>query len=340
MDPVFVKGVLAFIIAMAVFVGSVWLLLAMILGVRMGYFVMGTCFFGVMAVIAVLWVFISLVPAPSLGFGVALGPKGRETTWEPVAAGADLQTFDSEFGSFDVADYPGGDWEEPKRGRRIADLGTGIPRPGKADEDTAKESEGVKPVVDSFISNVLSPIPGKREDVQSKVLSEVGLESGKVTFTDIRMKEETVAGKSSVIAVGRVVPSSPVAAGDLGGVEEGIVKEYTVPTGTVVSAGDTLIIAETEGGDVEVASTLGGRVIAFGLRKGDAIKPGVPFAIIDLTGQAGQPEPVEVAAVRVRGSLRTPSFYYLTALSVLFFLHLYGLGRMERTRKMPVAQPA
>lgn len=327
MDPVFVKGVLALLISVVVFIGSVWLLVSMILGARLGYFVTGTCLFGIMTIISGLWVVISIIPLPSLGFGVALGPKGAETTWHALSVAGDLTTVESEFGEFDVADYPdGAGWEDPKESRQLADL--------KGEQDTLKEFESAKPIIESFIGSVTSPIEGKREKVAEQVLTPVELESGKYTLTDFKIKQQTVEEKESLIAVARIVPSELLNATGLGaGVEEGVVTRYLVKLGDTVSTGDPVLEAETDKGLVEVTADRPGRVITLGLRKGDKVKPNAPYATVDVSAKPGAPEPVEVAAVRVRGNLRVPSVIYLLASSALFVLHLAGLGRMERSRK-------
>ncbi|HVE76743.1 MAG TPA: hypothetical protein VND22_08285, partial [Actinomycetota bacterium] len=102
MDSVFINGMLAFLIAFAVFIGSVYLLVALILGPRLGYFVVATNLLGIIAMLALFWVGISLIPLPQLGLGTALGPKGAETTWHGIGAGPDVTSVEHEFGTFEV----------------------------------------------------------------------------------------------------------------------------------------------------------------------------------------------------------------------------------------------
>jgi hypothetical protein len=314
---VVVKGIVAVVIAVTIFIGSVWLLLSLVLGARLGYFVMASVTFGIMVILSIIW------------FGSKLGPKGAETTWVAIGAGPDLQQVKAPEGTYDLKDYPqSGGWEVPKQGRELV----------KGADDTATEAESAKPVLDTFVGNAVSVIPGVRESEAKMLTGEVNLVPQKYAITDVRMKEATVEGKSSLIAVGKAVPSMQMVA-DLGGPKEGDITEILVKPGDVVKAGQPVVRAKTENGDVEVKAANDGTIASVALAKGDKIKPGVPYAILDISGQPGQPQPVEVAAVRVRGAVRTPPLYYLVASLILFAIHMKGLSRTERLMKAQ-AQPA
>lgn len=320
MDPIFIKGIVAFSTMLLVFVGSVYLLLSMILGPRLGYLVLGSCFFGVMVLLSSIWVV------------TALGPKGPETTWNPLSAGPSLSTIDSEFGHFDVSDYPEGSWQAPAKGQHLADL--------SGDDDTQREFENAKPVLDAFLGQAVSPIPGLKAKVEKQLTGSLDFTAGKFEVTDVKMRQDKVQGKDSVVAVGRVVSSDVVTAGALSdGAKEGKVASFLVKPGDSVLAGEEMLTVKTDKGTVNVASDKKGKVISFGLRKGDKIKQGVPFAKVDVSGQPGAAEPGLVAAARVRGGVRIPSFYYLAASLLMFALHLGALSRAERSRDS-VPQPA
>ncbi|MGI8425736.1 MAG: hypothetical protein ACR2M4_03885 [Actinomycetota bacterium] len=327
-NPVFIKGFLAFATMFVVFIGSTWLLLSMILGVKLGYLVTGACFFSVMILLSAIWFLTGLGPKGPDGF---IGQLGIETGWEPVAAGPDLSSVKSEFGDFDVSDYPGAGWVEPAPNKYLADL-TG-------DDSTANEMDNAKPVMDSLILAANSPIPGKRKEVADHVKGRITLEAGKFHTTDIRMKETKVVGKDSVIAVGRSVPSDVLTAGAFGADKEGKVSEYIADVGDVLNAGTPVMEVTTASGTVQLKADRPGRLILFGFKVGDKIKPNVPFATVDISGQPGAQAPVQVIAVRVRGSVKMPAFVYLVSSSVLFVLHLLGLSRMEKRQKI-IAQPA
>ncbi|HEX4863032.1 MAG TPA: hypothetical protein VFV02_03110, partial [Acidimicrobiales bacterium] len=134
---VVVKGIVAVVIAVVVFIGSVWLLLSLVLGGRLGYFVMATVTFGIMVILSIIW------------FGSKLGPTGTDTTWVAMGAGPDLQEIKAYENTYDLRQYPdGGGWEVPREGRELV----------KGAADTAIEAESAKPVLDTFVANSVSVI--------------------------------------------------------------------------------------------------------------------------------------------------------------------------------------
>jgi hypothetical protein len=95
------EGTLVVVSAMVLFFGSVWVLLAAVFGVRMGYLVAATGFFSFFLLLALLWT----IGAP--GTNRFLGPKGDLPAWKAVAAGDDLVSS-----TYPVVDrYPGGPWK-------------------------------------------------------------------------------------------------------------------------------------------------------------------------------------------------------------------------------------
>jgi hypothetical protein len=98
-----IEGLGAVISALVLFCGSVFLLLAAIFGIRMGYLMAATGFFGLLLILALLWAF----GAP--GTPAYLGPKGTLPHWDPVGAGQDVTSP-----NFPVIDrYPQAPWHEP-----------------------------------------------------------------------------------------------------------------------------------------------------------------------------------------------------------------------------------
>lgn len=333
MDPVFVKGVLALVLAIVVFIGSIWLLLAMILGVRMGYLVTATTLFGIMVILSGMWT------------ANTLGPKGPETTWHALGAGPDLSEASANGETHDIADYPEGEWVEPKEKGYMADL-----HPAKSpclslitdcsERDTAGELENARPVMETFVRAAVSPIPGKREEVANQVQGSIALDGSAFAIADVRMKEEEVEGRQSILAVGRAVPSDEIVpAAFPGGLEQGTVVEYLVDLGERVTTGQPIMEAKSNTGTFQILSDKNGRVLTHGLRPDDSVKPGVPIAVIDINGEPGAPAPIEVAAVRVLGSVRRPAILYLVVSLILFALHMAVLRRAELARKA-LPQPA
>ena len=95
MDAVFIEGVAATVAAVIVFCGSIFLLLAMVMGGRLAYFVTASVTLAFMLIMGVVW---SVNP---------LGPVGALPEWEQLAIGADAAELD--FGP--ASQYPEGPWQ-------------------------------------------------------------------------------------------------------------------------------------------------------------------------------------------------------------------------------------
>jgi hypothetical protein len=99
MDVIFTVGVGAVLSGIIVFVGSVWLLLSMVLGPRLAYFVAASITLAFLLIMSVAW---SVNP---------LGPVGELPTWNPVAIGEDASQL--EFGP--ASSYPDSPWRVPSQ---------------------------------------------------------------------------------------------------------------------------------------------------------------------------------------------------------------------------------
>lgn len=97
MDATFLSGVAAVVAAVIVFCGSVWLLLAIVLGSRLAYFVTAAVTLAFLLIMGLIWSF------------TQLGPLGQLPDFEPEAIGASPQEV--EFAQ--ASSYPEGDWEAP-----------------------------------------------------------------------------------------------------------------------------------------------------------------------------------------------------------------------------------
>jgi len=310
---VFTKGVLATILVMGSLFGMVYLLMSMVLGSKLAYWVEACVTFGVLSIMSFIW-FIS-----------ALGPTGADTQWQAIALEPNLTEAKAFGTTYNVADYPGDGWQAPKVGAHIADL--------KGADDTDAEATQAKPVLDSAVGDAVSVIPGQVDAVKAIVQGDVGLTPGNFTNYDIKVKSATVQGKDSLIAVAKGAPSKSVNA-DLGpGITDGTLKKYVVNIGDKVDKGQDIMSVSTKSGDVNVKSSDAGIVAAEPLRPSDRVRSGGPVMTLDLSGQADQPPPVTVVAVRVRGKLRTPAMYYLIVSLVLLAIHMLGLRAYERNRK-------
>ena len=310
---VFIKGVLAVIVVMGALFGMVYLLMSMVLGSKLAYWVEGCVAFGVVSIMSFIW-FIS-----------ALGPTGADTAWQAIALGPNLTEAKAFGTTYNVADYPGDGWQTPKVGARLADL--------KGADDTDAEATQAKPVLDSAVRDAVSSIPGQVDLVKPIVQGDVGLTTGQFTDYNILLKPVTVQGKDSLIAVAKGAPSKAVNA-DLGpGVTDGTLNKYLLNVGDKVDKGQDFMSVTTKGGNVNVKSSDPGIIAAEPLRPGDRVRAGGPVLTVDLSGQPDQPPPIIVVAVRVRGKLRTPAMYYLIVSLLLFAIHMLGLRSYERKRR-------
>lgn len=99
MDSIFVEGVAATISSIIVFCGSVWLLLALVLGPRLAYFVTASITLGFLLLMGVVW-----------SIGEPLGPVGELPSYSAVGAG----DSPAEAGFGPAAEFPdGGGWFAP-----------------------------------------------------------------------------------------------------------------------------------------------------------------------------------------------------------------------------------
>ena len=95
MDLLFLEGIGATVAAIVVFCGSVFLLLAMVMGGRLAYFVTASVTLAFLVMMGLVWSF------------NPLGPVGQLPEWDQMDIGADASAFD--FGP--AAEYPEGNWQ-------------------------------------------------------------------------------------------------------------------------------------------------------------------------------------------------------------------------------------
>jgi hypothetical protein len=107
--PTFWKGIVVVICAFVLFVGSVYVLLTAVFGLRMGYLVLAVSFFGWMIVFSLLWTFGQPKVLGVTGTLPDLGPRGTEAHWQVFAAGTGAMA--TKYAG--TEDYPGGAWHQP-----------------------------------------------------------------------------------------------------------------------------------------------------------------------------------------------------------------------------------
>ena len=95
-----IEGTLVLVTSMILFCGSVYILVAAVLGRTLGYLLSATGFFAFLLILSALWVF-GAPETPKY-----LGPKGELPTWIPLAEGERVTST-----TYPVIDeYPGGPW--------------------------------------------------------------------------------------------------------------------------------------------------------------------------------------------------------------------------------------
>jgi hypothetical protein len=109
----FWKGIAITVAAVVLFIGSVYVLLTAVFGLRMAYLVLAVSFFGWMILWSAIWVF----GPPALGTLKYLGPRGTEAHWEVFAAGTGpIEVRDIP----EITSYPGSPWRDPGAGASSA----------------------------------------------------------------------------------------------------------------------------------------------------------------------------------------------------------------------------
>ena len=119
--PTFGKGIVVVICAFIVFVGSVYVLLTAVFGLRMAYLVLAVSFFGWMIVFSAIWTFGQPRFPPPVGplkkwaiSGTPAneGPRGTEPHWQVFAAGSG--PMNTKYAGTEK--YPGSPWRQPTAG--------------------------------------------------------------------------------------------------------------------------------------------------------------------------------------------------------------------------------
>lgn len=105
-----IEGVLAVVMSIVLFCGSVYLLLSAIFGLRMAYLIAATGLFGFMIILSAIWAF----GAP--GTPKYLGPKGKLAAWVALAEGTSVRSPSLPV----VEKYPQAPWRAPRQGDVLA----------------------------------------------------------------------------------------------------------------------------------------------------------------------------------------------------------------------------
>jgi hypothetical protein len=173
MDLLFIEGVAAVASAVIVFCGSVFLLLAMVVGGRLAYFVTATITLAFLLMMGVVW---SINP---------LGPVGSLPEWRPFQIGAEA----AELNFAPAADYPESPWES-------------VNTEDVAQAALASELEGAaaeyldEAITDGTIDVFEAAADGGVNSDQTRLLQQDGTQYGAVTIAAVDENDD-----ASVVAI-------------------------------------------------------------------------------------------------------------------------------------------
>lgn len=163
---IFIEGMAAVISAIVVFCGSVWLLLMLIMGGKLAYFVTASVTLGVLLIMGFVW------------STSELGPVGEQPSWSGVGVGEEISEID--FGP--AESYPDSPW-------------TPVDRDVTAEAEFAGELEASAPDVlevaieDGDVTTIESVSEALVDADATRLLEQGGTEYGAVTFIPLQGDE-------------------------------------------------------------------------------------------------------------------------------------------------------
>ncbi|HEX9235051.1 MAG TPA: hypothetical protein VF972_02095 [Actinomycetota bacterium] len=114
LSPFFWKGIAVVVCAFILFVGSIYVMLAAVFGLRMAYLVIAVAFFAWMIIFSAVWVLGSPGSTP-----VDQGPRGYEARWKVFAAGTGVVPSSYEA----TKTFPAAPWQPPS-GEQTSEVDT------------------------------------------------------------------------------------------------------------------------------------------------------------------------------------------------------------------------
>jgi hypothetical protein len=170
MDLLFLEGIGATVAATIVFCGSIFLLLAMVMGGRLAYFVTASVTLAFLLMMGVVW---SINP---------LGPVGRLPEWDQLEVGADASQFD--LGA--ASEYPEGGWQPVDTEDQA--------QAGKASELETSATEYLQTAIDEGEVDTFESVTDAGVNTElTRLLEQEGKEYGAVTLEPVEGQgDETV----------------------------------------------------------------------------------------------------------------------------------------------------
>jgi hypothetical protein len=102
-------GYLTVAMAFIIFIGSIYVMLSAVFGIRMGYLVLAVAFFGWMILWSIIWVVGAHLGIPGVTTPTNQGPEGNPPAWTPIQSGVTVSS--EKYPS--VSKYPGQPWRTP-----------------------------------------------------------------------------------------------------------------------------------------------------------------------------------------------------------------------------------
>jgi hypothetical protein len=165
MDEIFVTGMGATIAAIVVFCGSVWLLLTVVLGARLAYFVTASITLAFLLMMGAVWSF------------VQLGPVGDLPSFSPEAVG---EGGDVDFGA--AGAFPDEPW-------RVPDEDDDTESTQKSEAESAATEAVAEAISAGDVESISSP-----DDATSLSDSTRLLEQDGVTYAGVIVQEQQTGG--------------------------------------------------------------------------------------------------------------------------------------------------
>jgi hypothetical protein len=164
---IFIEGIAAFASAIIVFCGSVWLLLMLIMGGKLAYFVTATVTLGVLLIMGLVW------------STSELGPVGEQPSWSAIGIGEQISEID-----FAAANsYPDAPWVPVDKDITDEAEVAGELESSAPDELEVAIQEGDVTTVESVTDTIV-------DSDATRLLEQDGTTYGAVTFIPLTGDEE------------------------------------------------------------------------------------------------------------------------------------------------------
>ena len=168
-------GYLTVAMAFIIFVGSIYLVLSAVFGIRMGYLVIATAFFGWMILWSIIWVFGAHLGIPGVTTPKNQGPQGAAPIWQPFQSGT---TVTSEKYPV-VNEWPSSAWRTPNTSDASA-----VQEVQSAIQELLASQANTEHHIDPTAFNAIQPTDFTVKNVQFAVSGHTSLAIGQAFYTN------------------------------------------------------------------------------------------------------------------------------------------------------------